>query len=98
MVSIILVSLVRLCLRSAGEKVVPIPQEGIIIANPMIAGAVMFGRGKNQCGILIELHPQYAFDLDDQAALVEFRNKIWCVLNSHSQAGSSLRQFTKADS
>ena len=58
----------------------PIPQEGAIVADPIVAGAVMFGRGKNQCGVLIEHRPEHAVDPHDPAALVEFRNKIWCVL------------------
>ena len=62
-----------------GEKVVPIPQENLIVSSALVAGAVMFGRGKNQCGVLIEPQPEYAIDPDDEPALVAFRNKIWCV-------------------
>ena len=60
-----------------GEKIVPIQQEGHIGANPKIKGVMMFGRGKEQAGILIELHDEYAFDPSDENALVEFRNDIW---------------------
>ena len=49
------------------------------MAHHMVAGAVMFGRGRNQCGILIEPHSQYVIDPSDQSALVDFRNKIWIV-------------------
>ena len=45
----------------------------------MVFGAVMFGRGRNQCGVLIEPQPAYAVDPADEAALVKFRNDIWCV-------------------
>ena len=62
---------------AAGEKVVPIPQEGLIMSSPMVIGAVMFGREKNQCGILIEPAPSHAIDPTDPIALPKFRNMIW---------------------
>lgn len=60
-----------------GEKVVPIPQEGYLGSLPFVAGVVMFGRGKNQVGVLIEPNPANAIDPKDEQALIEFRNKIW---------------------
>lgn len=65
--------------RSLGEKVVPIPQEGIITASPLVSGAVMFGRGRNQCGLLVEPRPEHNVDPTDPDSLVAFRKKIWCV-------------------
>lgn len=62
-----------------GEKVVPIPQEGMITSSPLASGAVMFGYGKNQCGVLVEPSPLCMVDSTDLAALIDFRNKIWCV-------------------
>ncbi|KAH9941064.1 hypothetical protein B0H21DRAFT_811720 [Amylocystis lapponica] len=62
---------------SSGEKTVPIPQEGHIGAHPRVAGAVMFGRGRLQVGILVEPHPAYVVAPGDTDALVAFRNVIW---------------------
>ena len=45
----------------------------------MVTGAMIFGRGKEQAGLLIELHPEYAIDPNDEQALAEFRSKIWYV-------------------
>ena len=53
------------------------PQEGLIISHPMVSGAVMFGRGENHCGVLVGLHPEYAIDTKDDAALIDIRNKLW---------------------
>lgn len=39
----------------------------------------MFGRARNQPGVLLELKPEYAFDPKDEDALAKFRNKIWYV-------------------
>lgn len=65
-----------------GEKVVPLPQEGVLLANTTVPllSAVMFGREKNQVGVLLEPRPGHEVDGTDAAALSAFRNKIWCVL------------------
>ncbi len=61
----------------AGEKIVPIPQEGHIVSSPLVAGAVMFGRGRPQAGIIVEPHPSHIVDTSDEAGIIAFRNKIW---------------------
>ncbi|KAG1853273.1 putative aminoadipate reductase [Suillus tomentosus] len=62
---------------SSGEKTVPAPMESIICANPFVSGAVMFGRGRNQVGILIEPRAGCEIDVDDEKQLAEFRNRLW---------------------
>ena len=37
----------------------------------------MFGREKMQPGILIEPHPSHVIDPDNEAELIEYRNKVW---------------------
>ena len=44
------------------------------------AGCMMFGREREQAGILIESAAGNEIRTDDQDALVGFRDKIWCVL------------------
>lgn len=69
------------CKRNApGEKVVPLPQEGSITASSMVSGAVVFGIGQSQCGVLIEPSTQFATYPSDARALIEFTNKIWCFI------------------
>lgn len=65
--------------RIIGEKVVPIPQEGIISAGHGVAGCLMFGREREQPGIIVEPMPEDAIDPADQMALGRLRNKLWCV-------------------
>ncbi|KAI0081390.1 acetyl-CoA synthetase-like protein [Panus rudis PR-1116 ss-1] len=60
-----------------GEKIVPIPQESYLCSLPFVQGAIMFGRGRNEAGVLIEPRPEDAIDPKDQAALAAFRNRIW---------------------
>ena len=51
--------------------------ETIIAASPYVKGIVMFGRGRNHVGILIEPRPGYEIDVDDEKQLAEFRNRMW---------------------
>ena len=61
----------------AGENVVPIPQEGLIGSSTMVNGVVMFGRGRNQCGVLIEPSSNNAIKPNDPTILAQFRNAVW---------------------
>lgn len=62
---------------TAGEKVVPIPQEGLIGSSLVANGAVMFGRSKNQCGVLVESSVHNAIDYNDRTASPQFRDAVW---------------------
>ncbi|GJE98682.1 putative NRPS-like protein biosynthetic cluster [Phanerochaete sordida] len=62
---------------STGEKIVPIPQEAYVTSSPFVYGCVMFGREREQPGILIEPRAEHVVDPSDENALVTFRNKIW---------------------
>ncbi|KAJ7886913.1 hypothetical protein B0H13DRAFT_1627705 [Mycena leptocephala] len=59
-----------------GEKTVPGPMEDIMVASPLVMGAVMFGRERNQVGVLIEPNPQYKLDPKDEQQIAKFRNLI----------------------
>jgi len=62
---------------SSGEKTVPAPVESVIGASRYVNNAVMFGRGRNHVGILIEPQAGYEIDVDDETQLAEFRNQVW---------------------
>lgn len=55
--------------------------ESIIGSSPLVQGVVMFGRERNQVGVLLEPRPEYAIDINDEKAVAEFRNQIWYVLH-----------------
>jgi hypothetical protein len=59
------------------EKIVPLVQEGHILSSPLVKGVMMFGRGQDQAGILVEPTDGNGFDPKDEVALIAFRNKIW---------------------
>jgi len=62
---------------SSGEKTVPTPMEDIIITNPYVSCAVMFGRGRPHVGILIELRAGYEIDVNDETQVAELRDRVW---------------------
>lgn len=79
----------------SGEKVVPIPQEGLIVSSPMVNGAVMFGRAKNQCGVLIEPAPSHTIDPNDPVALPKFRNMIWPIVEEANRTAPGFARLFK---
>ena len=64
---------------ASGEKTVPAPIECIIMSSPLLQGVVMFGRERNQVGVLVEPRPGYAVNVLDINAVSAFRNEIWSV-------------------
>ena len=68
---------------ASGEKTVPAPMESIIGSSLLVRGVIMFGRERNQVGVLIEPSPGHAIDVNDEKAVAEFRNQIWYVLPCH---------------
>ncbi|KAH8102928.1 hypothetical protein BXZ70DRAFT_927267 [Cristinia sonorae] len=61
----------------SGEKIVPIPQESFLGSLPFVNGAIMFGRGKNQAGVLIEPRPDFAFHPMDERGVRQMKERIW---------------------
>ncbi|KAH7912704.1 acetyl-CoA synthetase-like protein [Hygrophoropsis aurantiaca] len=62
---------------ASGEKTVPAPMESIIGSSPFIKGVVMFGRERNQVGILVEPHDDHIVDTRNEGQLAQFKDKIW---------------------
>jgi hypothetical protein len=44
-----------------------------------VAGAVMFGRGRDQAGVLVEPSSGHVIETSDTGQLAALRNKLWCV-------------------
>ncbi|KAF5370381.1 hypothetical protein D9758_006891 [Tetrapyrgos nigripes] len=61
---------------STGEKTNPGPIESIFTQDPRILGAVMFGRGRFNNGIILLLAPSCIVDPKDQTAVEEFKDSI----------------------
>ncbi|EPQ57812.1 acetyl-CoA synthetase-like protein [Gloeophyllum trabeum ATCC 11539] len=80
---------------ASGEKTVPGPMEGHIGHSPMVQGTLMFGRGRNQVGIIIEPTSEYVIDPKDEKALVEFRNKIWPVVEEANRDAPAFSRLFK---
>ncbi|KAJ7625734.1 putative aminoadipate reductase [Roridomyces roridus] len=78
-----------------GEKTVPGPMEDVMMSSPYIRGAIMFGRERNQIGVLIEPHPQQKVDPSDERQLAEFRNLIWPVIQEANENAPSFARIYK---
>ncbi|KZP05121.1 acetyl-CoA synthetase-like protein [Athelia psychrophila] len=57
---------------ASGYNMVPAPIENLIMSSPLVTGIVVFGRGRQQVGILLEPAPGVVV-----GDLFEFRNRIW---------------------
>ncbi|KAJ7715960.1 acetyl-CoA synthetase-like protein [Mycena metata] len=77
-----------------GEKTVPGPMEDIMMASPLIKGAVMFGRERNQVGVLIE-PTQHTLDSADVQQLADFRNLIWPVIEEANETAPAFARIYK---
>ncbi|KAF5351512.1 hypothetical protein D9758_007194 [Tetrapyrgos nigripes] len=64
-------------MHSTGEKTNPGPIESILVTDPNIDGAIMFGRSKFYAGVIIAPSPDKVFDPQDTEKLAEYRSLIW---------------------
>lgn len=53
--------------------------EVILLNDPFVHGAVIFGRGRFHAGVLIQPNAPFEFDPRDTQKLINFRNLIWQV-------------------
>ncbi|KAF9067129.1 putative aminoadipate reductase [Rhodocollybia butyracea] len=83
-------------IHSSGEKTVPAPIEAVISASPLVHGAVMFGRQRDQPGILIELSPEHHVHAsDDITQLSKLRNLIWPVVEEADKIAPGFSRIYK---
>ncbi|KAJ7508328.1 hypothetical protein B0H11DRAFT_1704324, partial [Mycena galericulata] len=82
-------------MHSNGEKTNPGPLEAIILKDPLIKHAVMFGRSRFNAGVLV--FPTQPFNPADTERVVEFRRAIWPVIQeANKYAPSHSRIFKEA--
>ncbi|KIJ54685.1 hypothetical protein M422DRAFT_200577 [Sphaerobolus stellatus SS14] len=80
-------------MHSNGEKTNPGPIEIIVTRDSLVDYAVVFGRGRDQAGILVQPSKGKQFDPHDEIALAQYRNMIWPsieVANEFSPAHSRI--------
>lgn len=69
--------------------------EDIIMANPKVQAAIMFGRQRNQVGVLIEPAPQLSIDTSDSTTLAAFRDDIWTSVQIANQTSPAFSRIFK---
>ncbi|KAE9392424.1 acetyl-CoA synthetase-like protein [Gymnopus androsaceus JB14] len=67
-------------IHSSGEKTVPQPFEECVNKSPLITAVVMFGRQRDQPGVLLEPSSGNEVGMNDQAQVSDFRNKLWPII------------------
>ncbi|KAE9385222.1 acetyl-CoA synthetase-like protein [Gymnopus androsaceus JB14] len=82
-------------IHSSGEKTVPAPMEAIITADPIVGGAIIFGRQRDQPGILLEPLPAYQVDVNDSAQVSKFRNLIWPTIEEANKVAPAFSRIFK---
>ncbi|KDR79170.1 hypothetical protein GALMADRAFT_1363110 [Galerina marginata CBS 339.88] len=80
---------------TSGEKTVPAPIEDILMSNPHIMGVVMFGRERDQAGVLIELKPTYAIDPKNEKDLIAARNSLWPIVEEANKVAPAFSRIFK---
>ncbi|GJE92597.1 acetyl-CoA synthetase-like protein [Phanerochaete sordida] len=80
---------------SNGEKIVPLQQEDYINGSPLVRDCLMFGREREQAGLLVEPAPEHTIDPNDERALASFRNKIWPFVETANGMASTFAKIFK---
>ncbi|KAJ7489600.1 putative aminoadipate reductase [Mycena latifolia] len=80
---------------TSGEKTVPGPMENVVMSSPYVSGAVMFGRERDQAGILIEPVPGIQIDVEDAVQVTDLRNKLWPIIEEANQIAPAFSRIFK---
>ncbi|KAG6835248.1 putative NRPS-like protein biosynthetic cluster [Arthromyces matolae] len=80
---------------ASGEKTVPAPMEDVIMSSPLVQGVLMFGRERDQTGILIEPTPGNVIDVNDEAQVACLRNKLWPVVEEANKVAPAFSRLFK---
>ncbi|THH03024.1 hypothetical protein EW145_g6597 [Phellinidium pouzarii] len=81
-------------MHSTGEKTNPGPLEAMLCRDSLVHGAIMFGRSRFHCGVLVQPKIPFSFDPVDTKKVIEFRNLIWPTIeNINAYAPTHSRIF-----
>ncbi|KAH9475908.1 putative NRPS-like protein biosynthetic cluster [Psilocybe cubensis] len=80
---------------TSGEKTVPAPMENILMSSPYIMGTVMFGRDREQAGVLVELKPAFAIDPSNEKELIKMRNTLWPIVEEANKIAPAFSRIFK---
>ncbi|KAJ6568449.1 putative nonribosomal peptide synthetase [Mycena sp. CBHHK59/15] len=79
----------------SGEKTVPAPIENIVMSSPYVIGTVMFGREREQAGILIETISSLQIDVQNANKVAELRNKLWPLIEEANKIAPAFSRIFK---
>ncbi|KAJ3756239.1 hypothetical protein EV360DRAFT_85137 [Lentinula raphanica] len=76
-------------------ETVPALIENTISADPLVAGAVVFGRQRDQPGIIVEPSLVHSVDVTDEAEISKFRNAIWPIVKEANRVSPAFSKIYK---
>ncbi|KAG6828418.1 putative NRPS-like protein biosynthetic cluster, partial [Tephrocybe sp. NHM501043] len=82
-------------IHSSGLKTVPGPMEVIITSNPLVQGAIVFGREREWTGVIIEVIPENAVDISNRDQVELLRNKLWPTIEEANNAAPTYSKIFK---
>lgn len=77
------------------EKTNPVPIETIIAHDPAVEGALLFGRGKPQIGVIIEPKQDHIVDTQDPSAVERYIDLIWPSIEAANKVASAHSRLTR---
>ncbi|KAG5734788.1 hypothetical protein E4T56_gene780 [Termitomyces sp. T112] len=80
---------------SSGEKTIPRPIEDVIMGDAFVKGAVVFGEGYNQPGVLIEVVADAQVDTRDQVEVSHLRDQVWPIIEEANKEAPIFSKIVK---
>ncbi|KAG6840183.1 putative secondary metabolism biosynthetic enzyme [Blastosporella zonata] len=80
---------------ASGEKTIPAPMEDVIMSSPLVQSVVVFGRERDQAGVLIEPSPGNAIDVKDETQVAVLRNKLWPIIEEANKVAPAFSRLFK---
>ncbi|EJC99103.1 acetyl-CoA synthetase-like protein [Fomitiporia mediterranea MF3/22] len=82
-------------MHSTGEKTNPGPLEKILNQDPLVSDALMFGRGRFHCGVLVQPKPPFSCDPTNSEELLKYRSLIWPTIEKMNEFAPSHSRLFK---
>ncbi|KAF7302847.1 Acetyl-CoA synthetase-like protein [Mycena kentingensis (nom. inval.)] len=82
-------------MHSNGEKTNPAPIETLLMKDPNIKHAIVFGRGEFHAGVMIVPGDNIAVDVKDEDSVAQYRRKIWPMIERANEAAPTHSRIFK---
>jgi len=80
---------------STGYKMNPVPVEAVINGNALVDAAVVFGIGRPQPGVLVQLKPEFQADLSDDGKTFKMCDALWVSVDAANKTSPTHFQISR---